>query len=185
MIPVIQTSIVGTQQIKVLSSQDVTSARLIGRQVTPRTLRSLTNTSVMDNIISSTVTGKLSDKQPFLWSTNSLGITSVDGNISNSSSFNDIPEMQFIATYPVGTDTGALRDLVLRLNMSVGCSLVPQSDFPSTCPGDDPLYQTFSNINSSTSAPFGDPFNPRYHARICAPGKSRLLHGRIHPIVKT
>jgi len=128
----------------------------------------------MDNIISSTATGKLSDKQPFLRSTNSLGITSVDANITKSSSFNDIPKVQFIATFPVGTDTGALRDLVLRLNMSVSCSLVPQSDFPSTCPGDGPLHQAFSNINSSTSAPFGDLFNPRYHARICAPGNTTL-----------
>lgn len=126
----------------------------------------------MNNVISSTITGKLSDKQPSLWSFNQakFSITSVDANITNSSSFNDIPKEQFIAAFPVGTDTGVLRDLTLRLNVSVGCSLVPQSDFPSKCPGAYPLSQTFSNINISTSTPFGDLAHPRYRARICAPG---------------
>lgn len=174
MIPVIQTSIVGTKHVNVLSSQDVKSAGFLGDQVTPQDLSYITNYSVMDNIISSTITGKLSDKQPFLWSTNSPNITSVDANITDSSSFNNIPKVQFIATFPVGTDTGVLRELALRLNMSVSCSLVPQSDFPSTCPGHVPLYQTFSNIKSSTSGPFGDLSNPRYHAQMCAPGNTRL-----------
>lgn len=169
MVPIIQTSIVGIKHIKVLSSQDDIDP--LGFGVTPQILNKLQKSSVMDSIISSTITGKLSDKQPFLWSTHGLGVTSVDANITNSSSFNDIAKEQFVATFPVGTDTGVLRDLVLRLNMSVGCSLVPQSDFPSTCPGAFPLSQTLSNINSSDiSAPFGDSQNPRYRARICAPG---------------
>lgn len=172
MIPIIQTSLVGSEHISVLSAQDVTSATSIGAQVTPQTLMTLSNSSVMDNIISSTITGKLSDKQPFLWSFDqqSLGITSVDANITSSSSFNDISKEQFLATFPVGTTTGVLRDLALRLNMSVSCTLVPQSDFPSTCPGDNPLCQAFSNINVSTSTPFGDSTHPRYRVRICAPG---------------
>ena len=130
----------------------------------------------MDNVISSTITGKLGDRQPYLWSfdQDSFSITSVDANITNSSSFNDIPKKQYVATFPVGTDTGVLRDLALRLNMSVSCSLVPQSNFPSTCPGDFPLSQTFSNINRSTSTPFGDLARPRYRARVCAPGNALL-----------
>ncbi|KAL9127403.1 MAG: hypothetical protein Q9175_007739, partial [Cornicularia normoerica] len=174
MIPIIQTSLVGTEHISVLSAQDVTDATFLRGQVTPQTLASVQRSSVMDTIISSTISGKLSDKQPYLWSfdLDSFSITSVDANITNSSSFNDIPKEQFIAASPVGTDTGVLRFLALRLNMSVSCTLVPQSDFPLTCPGDHPLSNTFSNINISTSAPFGDLNHPRYRARICAPGNT-------------
>ncbi len=174
MIPIIQTSLMGTEHIRVLSAQDVIFATFLGFQVTPQNLVSLSNTSVMDNVISSTITGKLGDKQPSLWSfdQDNFGITSVDANISNSSSFNDLPKEQFIAAFPVGTNTGVLRDLTLRLNVSVTCTLVPQSDFPSTCPGAYPLSETFSNINISTSTPFGDLTHPRYRARICASGNT-------------
>ena len=172
MIPIIQTALVGTEHVSVLSTQDIGNATMLGSQVTPQSLRVVSNESVMDNIISSTITGRLSDKQPFLWSLDqsSSSITSVGQNIVNTSSFNEIPMTQFIATFPVGTDTGVLRDLALRLNLSVSCDLVPQTDFPSQCPGGFPLDQTFTNINISTSTPFGDLAHPRYRARICAPG---------------
>ena len=126
----------------------------------------------MDNVISSTITGKLGDRQPYLWSLDQdrSSIISVGQNLNESSSFNDIPNRQFISTFPVGTDTGVLRDLALRLNVSVSCDLVPQSEFPSECPGDYPLSQAFTNINITTSTPFGDSAHPRYRARICAPG---------------
>jgi len=144
---------------------------LLGSGATPQTLRELSGDSIMDSIRASTITGKLSDKQPFLWSTLGLGLTSVDANITNSSSFNVVAKEQFIANFPVGTGTGVIPSLVLRLNMSVDCSLVPQSDFPSTCPGNFPLSQTFSNINNSNiTNPFDDFSNPRYRVRICAPG---------------
>ena len=127
----------------------------------------------MDTIIFSTITGRLDDKQPFLWSLDQGRwniIISVGQNLNTSFSSNDIPNSQFIATFPVGTDTGVLRDLALRLNVSVSCDLVPQTDFPSQCPGAFPLAQTFTNINTSTPTPFGETDHPHYRARICAPG---------------
>ena len=171
-IPIIQTSLVGTEHVSVLSEQDVGDSTIIGSQVTPQALKAVSNASIMDDIISSTITGKLTDKQPFLWSSkqSSSSILSVGENITNSSSFNDIPISQFIATFPIGTDTGVIRELALRLNVSVRCELVPQSDFPSPCPGDSPFDQTFTNINISTSTPFGDLDHPHYRARVCAPG---------------
>ncbi|KAM0796359.1 hypothetical protein BDR22DRAFT_976251 [Usnea florida] len=165
-IPIIQTSIMGTEHLTVLSTEGLNSAPWLGYQVTPQSLIALYNSSIMDSVISSTLSGKLSDKQPYLWTLDQVSLTSVDASIFNSSSFNDIPKEQFIASFPVGTDTGVLRNLALRLNISVGCTLVPQSDFPSTCPGDYPLSQTFSNININVS----NPNIPRYRARICAPG---------------
>ena len=174
MIPIIHTSVVGTEHVSVLSTEDVQSSTFLGNQITPSNLMALSNTSVMDNVISSTITGKLSDKQPFLWSSNQdhMGIISVGQDLNQSSSFNEIPNTQFIATFPVGTDTGVLRDLALRLNVSVSCDLVPQSEFPSPCPGDYPLAQTFTNIKPSFLTPFGDLRHPRYRARICAPGNA-------------
>lgn len=171
-IPIIQTSIVGTEHISVLSKQDVDQSTFLGNQITPSVLMSLSNSSVTDNIISSTITGRLDDKQPFLWSSGQgkSNIISVGQNLNKSSSFIDIPNTQFIATFPVGTDTKVLRDLALRLNVSVTRDLVPQTDFPSPCPGASPLAQTFTNINTSTSTPFGDLGHPHYRAWICAPG---------------
>ena len=172
LIPVLQSALVSTVHIKVLSTQDLLTSAVIGQQISPGILAGIPNSSVMDNIISTTVNGKLTDKQPYLWSTgqSDLNVTSLRANIRNSSSFQKLPEELFTATFPVGTDAGVLRNLALRLNVSVSCERVAQSDFPSSCSGVNPLHQTFSNINDSQSNPFGDFTKPRYRARICAPG---------------
>lgn len=173
-IPIILTALVGSEHRSVLSLEDTAMSSVLGlgAQVTPQYLRALPNDTVMGNIVSSTITGRLDDKQPFLWSLDqsSSSIISVGQHLNKSSLFDAIPTTQFIATFPVGTDTGLLRYLALRLNLSVSCDLVPQTDFPSQCPGASPLNQTFTNINFSTSSPFGDVDHPRYRARICAPG---------------
>lgn len=56
-IPVIQTILIGTEHICVLSMQDVQNATLLRNQVTPQSLSVISNDSVMDNAISSTITG--------------------------------------------------------------------------------------------------------------------------------
>ncbi|KAF6229421.1 hypothetical protein HO133_007537 [Letharia lupina] len=68
MVPNIQTSVVGTEHISVSSAQDAMIVTFLGFQVTPQNLDALTTSSAMDNIIPSTITGKLSEKQPYLWS---------------------------------------------------------------------------------------------------------------------
>lgn len=87
MVPITQTSVVGTEHISVSSAQDAMIVTFLGFQVTPQNLDALITSSVMDNNIPSTITGKLSDKQRS-FDQDSLSITSVDANITNSSSFN-------------------------------------------------------------------------------------------------
>ena len=172
MIPIVQTSLVGTERVSVVSWEDEWDNKtVLGYQITSQTLRMKSQKQVVDNVISSIITGRLTDKQPFLWSPDqdSSSISSVGQYIKNSTSFGTVPSNLFIATFPVGTDTGVLRDLALRLNMSISCDLVSQSDFPSPCPGPSPLDQTFTNINTSTSTGFVGSL-PRYRARVCAPG---------------
>ena len=178
-IPIIRTALIGIEHVNVFSKEDKADMTQLGNLVNAQSLKQLNKEWVMDNIISSTITGKLDDKQPFLWSLDRTrsSITSVFQNINESSSFNKLPMTQFIATLPVGTDTGVLRELGLRLNLSVSCDLVPQTDFPSQCLGTDPLDRTLTNINVTTSNPFGDLDHTRYRARICAPGNVFRPHG--------
>lgn len=163
-----------TNHIKVLSAEDrYYSSRQIGPDISSDVLAGISNLSVIDNIISTTVNGRFSDKQPYLWSTgqSELKVTSLDANIYNDSwSFPILSKDLFTATFPVGTDAGVLRNLALRFNVSVSCASVAQSDFPSSCSGANPLNQTFSNINDSDSTPFGDRSKLRHRTRICAPG---------------
>ncbi len=134
------------------------------------------NLSVMDNIISATVNGKFSDKQPYLWSTglSDLKVTSLDANLYGSTRYpviaSKVPKNLFTTTFPIGTNTGVFRSLALRLNVSVSCASVAQSEFPPSCSGANPLDQTFSNINDSDSMPSRNSSKPRYRTRICAPG---------------
>lgn len=64
----------------------------------------------------------------------------------------------FVTAHQNGTTTGVLREHAMRLNSSIKCSQVPQSNFPSTCPGARPFTTFFSR--SST-----------LDIRVCAPGE--------------
>ena len=65
-IPVFQKALVGTINIQVLSRQDqrVTSS-ITGQHFTPGIMAPIHDNPVMNNIISTTIDGKLTDKQPF------------------------------------------------------------------------------------------------------------------------
>lgn len=175
LVPVLRGVFVSTVHIKVLSMEDLDTSTVLGNHVSPGDLAWIYNDSVMDNIISATVNGKLTDRQPYLWFAggNGMNVTSLGGNIYNSSSFDMLSKELFTAAFPTGTDAGVFRNLGLRLNVSVSCANVAQSDFPFSCAGDNPLNQTFSNIkNNSDPTPFGGFEKPRYRVRICAPGDS-------------
>ena len=161
-----------TNHIKVRSTNDNMHRMPIGLAVTSGGLAGISNSSVIDNIISTTVNGKFSDKQPYLWSArlSDLKVTSIDANLYGNSYSLNPPKDLFTATFPVGTDTGVIRSLALRLNVSVSCASVAQSEFPPSCFGGNSFNQTFSNINDSDLMPFGDLSKPRHRTRICAPG---------------
>ena len=122
--------------------------------------------------MSATLDTNLGDKQPFIW---------LEGaGASNQTSTTDKPEYSsdlakptsqlFVAGWPIGTDTGMLRELATRLNSSVNCEIVPQSSFPSSCQGNNPFNKSYTNIDNTTSSPFSDAGNPKFQARFCAPG---------------
>lgn len=67
-IPIIQTSRVGNEHVSLLTTQDSRNLTFLGYQVNAQILAALSRDSVMDKIISSTVTRSLNDKRPFLWS---------------------------------------------------------------------------------------------------------------------
>jgi len=173
LIPLLRGALVSTVHIKVLSQEDGDGSVVIGPQINPGAMVQAWNSSVMDTIIFSTVNPKLIDKQPYVWSTDPKNFNFTSLYTVNNSSVNAVYVLRkglFTTTSPVGTDTGVLRNLALQLNVSVSCTSVAQSDFPSSCSGVNPLNLNFSNINGSESAPYGDSQNPRFRARICAPG---------------
>ena len=93
-IPVLQGALVSTVHIRVLSTQDrLYTPAVIGQQIGPRALTGISNSSVQENVISTTVNAKLTDKQPFLWSTrqSDLNVTSLGANVHNASSFDILP----------------------------------------------------------------------------------------------
>lgn len=160
-----------TVHIKVLSFDD-SNSKSLGPQVTPGYLATLPQSSIIDSITSTLIDGRLSDKQVFLWSGDSLDVTSVADNLPSDDMLapNELSEKVFTATYPVGTDTGVIRQLALRLNSSINCETVAESEFPSSCPGNRPLHQNYTNILDDSDS---DPFNgdsTKFRTRICAPG---------------
>ena len=127
---------------------------------------------VIPSLTSAMSDTQLSDKQPFLWveGAGNLNLTSLSDRLENSSDFGNLSSQLFIASLPVGSDTGLLSALVLRFNSSVSCELVPPSDFPVSCQGNNPFNKSYTNINKSTPFPFGDHRDPKFQARLCAPG---------------
>ena len=90
------------------------------------------------------------------------------------SGYQALPLDFFSSALPVGSNTGVLRNLATRMNTSIDCHLIPQSDFPATCPNKNGFFREFSNIaNDSDPYPFYSgilyPGHPRYRGRICVP----------------
>jgi len=182
LIPALQSAYVDTVNIKVLSYE--ADEIPLGIQVSPGRLTSTPSVKpVVDSVGSAIVEGKLSDKQPYLWSrskgADSLNITSAALSLGKDlTNFKSLPATLYTATFPVGTDTGLIRQLALRLNSSVDCKIVAESEFPESCYGQNPFNQVYTNIaNSESSDPrLFDPYqtsqtNPRkFRARTCAPG---------------
>ena len=153
----------------------------LGPLVTPSDVMDQNLNLTINNVISDTINGKLTDSQPNLWTTRAgaANLTSLAAALESgptSSGYQTLALEYFTSALTVGSDTGVLRNLATRMNTSVDCQLVPQNDFPATCSGEDAFYREFSNIaNDSDPNPFHSgtlyPAHPRYRGRICAPGK--------------
>ena len=92
-------------------------------------LDSVANNESSEAIIS----GSFNDLQSNLWpmDASQLFLTDLKA-LYNQSHKSSVPGF-FTTSIPVGTDTGILRAIALRLNSSLSCEAVPHTDFPSNC----------------------------------------------------
>jgi hypothetical protein len=63
----------------------------------------------------------------------------------------------FVASLPVGTSTGVLRQHLIRLNTSLSCEEMDPDDFPYPCPGDRPFNVSWEGVIGTD-------------VRVCVPG---------------
>ena len=76
----------------------------------------------------------------------------------------------FVSALPNNTITDILRQHAMRLNSSVDCTLIDESDFPETCSGPNPLVASY--ISQDTPI-FRDPETfGNFTVDICVPGDS-------------
>ena len=90
--------------------------------------------SVANNKISEvTISGGVNDLQGNLWPTDSSQPFLTDLKALYNQSYNSSVPRFFTTSLPVGTDTGILRAIALRLNSSLSCEAVLDTDWPSNC----------------------------------------------------
>ncbi len=137
------------------------------------------------DVAEATVSGKISDEQPNLWlfdnDTRNLknfeafyGQSLVSSTADRQTSFT--PPAFFTSSLPVGTDTGILQALALRLNTSLDCEDIPQSRFPASCDGTTPFATSYSNaeLPEARADYYGGPI---FTFRACAPGPISWVPG--------
>ncbi|KAJ4296109.1 hypothetical protein N0V88_004811 [Collariella sp. IMI 366227] len=110
------------------------------------------------------------DSQPYLWTETGLGNGSLPNDVYTAQHtdslfyymvYADAPKLPlplsfYTSSLPRGTTTGALRYHALRQQSNARCETVPQSSFPSTCPGDAPFTASLSDLHMAV--------------RVCSPG---------------
>ena len=124
----------------------------------------------LPSVIEATIAGKAGDLQPNLWviGQNSSNLTSMDSFYTGNgySGFDSIEEAYkedynmrvkllqtgfkakpfFTSSLTVGTDTGILKALALRMSTSLQCQDIIQAEFPSDCNETASLAMNFTNI---------------------------------------
>ena len=119
-------------------------------------------------VTSATVDARLDAEQPFLWVNEgeNLHLTNLADHLNgshdlhdstdqlNTAAFEPLSSQLFVAGFPVGTDTGLFRELVLRMNTSVKCEHVSPTVFPSSCFGKNPFNISYTKYQQSGTQPF-------------------------------
>ncbi|KAL8791966.1 MAG: hypothetical protein Q9195_005455 [Heterodermia aff. obscurata] len=153
----------------------------------------------LPSVIEATIAGKAGDLQPNLWVSgqNSSSLTSMDSFYSssifpsdwNSSDWNSAqkegynlplqgPQTEFQAkpfftsSLTVGTDTGILKALALRISTSLQCKEIVRAEFPSDCNKTASLARNFTNTQYRRAADWalgGNYVAPIFSFRICSP----------------
>ena len=185
-LPVLQSIFVSTKQVKVYAKYDrnIMFVNYPGRQevgdfITPTDVIEQNFNRTISKVISDTINGQFSDSQPNLWTTksNAKNLTTLGDALrsaSNIAGYKGLAQDFFTSSIPAGINTGVVRNLATRMNTSVDCQMIPQSEFPTDCSRKDAFYREFSNmVNYSDPFPFDTvyPYDPKYRGRICAPGQ--------------
>lgn len=149
----------------------------IGYDPEPADMPRLQRDLVMQDVLGRLVTVSDLEPQPNLWPVNPDSNNWIDGYTTPpnrrifevySPDFGFNPDGFFVTTLDNGTNTGVLREHAIRLNSSVHCEHISRSDFPSPCPGAQPLETRIdrSGLRLSVCAPGNAsqfPFTPSRH----------------------
>ncbi|KAI1078705.1 hypothetical protein F5B20DRAFT_571469 [Whalleya microplaca] len=120
----------------------------IGFDPEPADMPRLERDLVLQDVLGHLVTVSDLEPQPNLWPTNPDKSGFVDGYVTPldrrmfsaySAKAKENPEGFFVTALENGTNTGVLREHAIRLNSSVHCEHIPQSDFPLPCQGARPF----------------------------------------------
>ena len=130
-------------------------------------------TMVVTDVIKSLATVTDMDTQPYLWpDTTTDWSTFLDGGDNNALANTfwapykfDQNLRYFVTAFPNNTNTGVLREHIMRLNSTAQCKAIDETAFPDTCPGVDPLVVSYSSeVTSSYSRP------GNFSIDVCVPG---------------
>ncbi|OTA78493.1 hypothetical protein M434DRAFT_402231 [Hypoxylon sp. CO27-5] len=149
----------------------------IGYDPEPADMPRLQRDLVMQDVLGRLVTVSDLEPQPNLWPINPDSNNWIDGYTTPpnrrifmvySTDFTLNPDGFFVTALDNGTNTGVLREHAIRLNSSVHCEHISRSEFPSPCPGAQPLETRIdrSGLRLSVCAPGNAsqfPFTPSRH----------------------
>jgi hypothetical protein len=117
--------------------------------------------------------------QPHLWhdlSTDWSSIRDYGTNNAVGSTFHApydiVPDAgYFVSAFPNYTDTGVLREHVMRLNSSAECHAIDETSFPATCTGPDPFVASYDSSNDISDNKYNAfvAYND-FSIDICVPG---------------
>ncbi|KAI0014212.1 hypothetical protein F4779DRAFT_211979 [Xylariaceae sp. FL0662B] len=154
----------------------------VGSDPEPADMPRLQRDLVLQDVLGNIVTVSDVEPQSNLWPVNPNAGNWIDAYTTPwyrrmffvySSDFGKNPDGFFVAALENGTNTGVLREHAIRLNSSVHCERIQQSDFPSLCPGPRPLetHVERPGLNLSVCAPGNAsqfPFTPSRHRQDVA-----------------
>ena len=106
-----------------------------------------------------TISGSVNDLQGNLWPLDSSQPFPTDLKALYNQSYSSSVPRLFTTSIPVGTDTGILRAIALRLNSSLSCEAVLDTDLPSNCyegPAKNSTQWAEHNVRICVSGGFND-----------------------------
>ena len=117
------------------------------------------------------------DLQTYLWHDPATDWSALDSNLGTELGstffvpYNQVdPDLYrklryFVSAFPSNTETGVLREHVMRLNSTAECTTIDEAAFPSPCNGPDPLIVSYGPGTNS-----GNYTGINLSIDVCVPG---------------